>query len=54
MDLKQYEQTKFTMAEIFRGAQVVDSKDTGLQSAARVLFAAPRIDIQGAGPRPTG
>ncbi len=39
MDLKQYEQTKFAMAEILRAAQAVDTKDTGLQSSSRDLLA---------------
>jgi len=38
MDLKQYEQTKFSMAEIVRSAQAVDTKDPDLQSAARDLL----------------
>jgi predicted GTPase len=38
MDLKQYEQTKFAMAEILRAAQAVDTKDTDLQSATRDLL----------------
>jgi len=38
MDLKQYEQTKFSMAEIVRSAQAVDTKDSDLQSAARDLL----------------
>lgn len=38
MDLKQYEQTKFTMAEIVRSAQAIDSKDADLQSASRELL----------------
>jgi GTP-binding protein EngB required for normal cell division len=37
MDLKQYEQTKFSMGEIVRSAQAVDTKDSDLQSAARDL-----------------
>ena len=38
MDLKQYEQTKFSMAEIVRSAQAIDTKDSDLQSAARDLL----------------
>lgn len=38
MDLKQYEQTKFAMAEILRPAQAVNTKDTALQSATRDLL----------------
>lgn len=38
MDLKQYEQTKFSMAEIVRSAQAIDSKDADLQSASRELL----------------
>lgn len=39
MDLKQYEQTKFAMAEMLRAAQAIDTKDSDLQSAARELLA---------------
>ena len=35
MDLKQYEQAKFTMAEIVGSAQAIDSKDSALQSESR-------------------
>ena len=38
MDLKQYEQTKFSMAELIRSAQAVDTKDQNLLSAARDLL----------------
>ncbi len=38
MDLKQYEQTKFSMAEIVRSAQAIDTKDADLQSASRELL----------------
>jgi hypothetical protein len=37
MDLKQYEQTKFAMADIIRAAQTADSKDSTLQSETREL-----------------
>lgn len=37
MDLKQYEQAKFSMAEIIRSAQAVDTKDQDLSSASRDL-----------------
>jgi GTPase Era involved in 16S rRNA processing len=37
MDLKQYEQTKFAMADIIRAAQAADSKDSTLQSETREL-----------------
>jgi small GTP-binding protein len=39
MDLKQYEQKKFALAEIIRSAQAVDTKDGDLLSAARDLHA---------------
>ncbi|HLH31029.1 MAG TPA: dynamin family protein, partial [Terriglobia bacterium] len=39
MDLKQYEQKKFALAEIIRSAQAVDTKDGDLLSAARDLQA---------------
>jgi len=38
MNLKEYEQAKFSMAEIVRSAQAIDSKDPDLQSAARELL----------------
>jgi len=38
MDLKQYEQAKFSMAEIIRSAQAVDTKDQDLMSASRDLL----------------
>ncbi len=38
MDLKQYEQTKFAMAEIVRVAQAVDTKDEDLHDAAHDLL----------------
>lgn len=38
MDLKQYEQAKFTMAEIIRSAQAVDTKDQDLMSCSRDLL----------------
>ncbi|MGH9342864.1 MAG: dynamin family protein [Terriglobia bacterium] len=38
MDLKEYEQTKFAMAEIIRSAQAIDSRDTSLQSESRALL----------------
>ncbi len=38
MDLKQFEQTKFSMAEIVRSAQAIDTKDADLQSASRELL----------------
>lgn len=38
MDLKQYEQAKFSMAEIVRSAQAVDTKDQDLFSASRDLL----------------
>lgn len=38
MDLKQYEQAKFAMAEIVRSAQAIDSKDSALQSESRDLL----------------
>jgi GTP-binding protein EngB required for normal cell division len=38
MDLKQYEQAKFSMAELIRSAQAVDSKDQDLLSASRDLL----------------
>ncbi len=37
MDLKQYEQAKFSLAEIIRSAQAIDSKDQELLSASRNL-----------------
>jgi len=38
MDLKQYEQAKFSMAELIRSAQAVDTKDQDLLSASRDLL----------------
>ena len=38
MNLKQYEQAKFSMAEIIRSAQAVDTKDQDLLSASRDLL----------------
>ena len=38
MDLKQYEQAKFSMAEVVRAAQAVDTKDQDLLSASRDLL----------------
>ncbi len=38
MDLKQYEQEKFSMAEVIRTAQAVDTKDQDLLSASRDLL----------------
>ncbi len=38
MDLKQYEQTKFSLAEIIRAAQAVDTKDQDLLSVSRDLL----------------
>ncbi len=38
MDLKQYEQAKFSMAEVIRAAQAVDTKDQDLLSASRDLL----------------
>jgi GTP-binding protein EngB required for normal cell division len=38
MDLKQYEQAKFSMAELIRSAQAVDTKDQDLLSASRNLL----------------
>lgn len=38
MDLKQYEQAKFSMAELIRSAQAVDTQDQGLLSASRDLL----------------
>lgn len=35
MNLKEYEQAKFSMAEIVRSAQAIDSRDSDLQSAPR-------------------
>ncbi len=37
MDLKEYEQAKFAMAEILRAAQAVGTKDTDVQSVVRDL-----------------
>jgi GTP-binding protein EngB required for normal cell division len=38
MDLKEYEQAKFSMAELIRSAQAVDTKDQDLMSACRDLL----------------
>jgi GTP-binding protein EngB required for normal cell division len=38
MNLKEYEQAKFSMAEIVRSAQAIDSKDADLQTASRELL----------------
>jgi GTP-binding protein EngB required for normal cell division len=38
MDLKQYEQAKFAMAELIRSAQALDTKDQDLLSASRDLL----------------
>lgn len=38
MNLKEYEQTKFSMAEIVRTAQAIDTSDHTLQSASRDLL----------------
>ncbi len=38
MDLKQYEQAKFSMAELIRSAQAIDTKDQDLLSASRDLL----------------
>lgn len=38
MDLKQYEQAKFSMAELIRSAQAVDTQDQGLLSGSRDLL----------------
>lgn len=38
MDLKQYEQAKFSMAEVIRSAQAVDTKDQDLMSGSRELL----------------
>ncbi len=38
MDLKEYEQQKFAIAEIVRSAQAVDTKDQALQSDCRDLL----------------
>lgn len=38
MDLKQYEQAKFAMAEIIRSAQAVDTQDESLRSQCRELL----------------
>ena len=38
MNLKEYEQAKFSLAEIVRSAQAIDSKDSDLQSASRELL----------------
>lgn len=38
MNLKEYEQAKFSFAEIVRTAQAIDTKDSDLQSASRELL----------------
>jgi hypothetical protein len=38
MDLKEYEQEKFVIADIIRSAQAVDTKDETLQSECRDLL----------------
>ena len=38
MNLKEYEQAKFSLAEIVRSAQAIDTKDLDLQSASRNLL----------------
>ena len=38
MDLKEYEQEKFGIADIIRSAQAVDTKDEALQSECRDLL----------------
>jgi len=38
MNLKEYEQSKFSLAEIVRSAQAIDPRDTDLQSASRELL----------------
>ncbi len=38
MNLKEYERAKFSLAEIVRSAQAIDSKDSDLQSASRELL----------------
>lgn len=38
MDLKQYEQKKFVLAEVIRSAQAIDTKDASLQSECRDLL----------------
>jgi GTP-binding protein EngB required for normal cell division len=38
MNLKEYEQAKFSLAEIVRSAQAIDTKDLDLQSASRDLL----------------
>ena len=45
MDLKQYEQKKFALAEIIRSAQAVDTKDGDLLSASRDLQARLAEDL---------
>jgi ribosome biogenesis GTPase A len=39
MDLKQYEQSKFALAEIIRSSQAIDTKNTALESDCRDLLA---------------
>ena len=38
MNLKEYEQAKFSLAEIVRSAQAIDTKDPDLQTASRDLL----------------
>jgi hypothetical protein len=38
MNLKEYEQAKFSLAEIIRSAQAIDTKDLDLQTASRDLL----------------
>ncbi len=38
MNLKEYEQAKFSLAEIVRSAQAIDTKDPGLQTVSRDLL----------------
>ncbi len=38
MNLKEYEQAKFSLAEIVRSAQAIDTKDLGLQTVSRDLL----------------
>ncbi|HUO14247.1 MAG TPA: dynamin family protein, partial [Verrucomicrobiae bacterium] len=39
MDLKEYEQRKFLLAEVIRSAQAIDTKNTALQGDCRELVA---------------
>ncbi len=38
MDLKEYEQQKFAIADIIRSAQAIDTKDDALRSDCRDLL----------------